>query len=106
MSNEIEVSATEMTVVAMTTKGERGIVGSPTPSLTLKQMWTQSKSKLSLKAFARLQVKDGNELAKTWFTNKAGSLNQARNDKNVARVMAERSATKASKRKSGKKGAN
>jgi hypothetical protein len=98
-----ETEATVDQVVPMTTKGPNGIVGTATPGLTLKQMWAQSKSKLSLKAFARLQVKEGNEIAKNWFSNKAGSLNAVRNDKNVARVMAERTATKASKRKSGKK---
>jgi hypothetical protein len=99
-----ETEATVDQVVPMTTKGPRGEIGTSTPSLTLKQMWAQSKSKISLKAFARLQVKEGNELAKTWFSNKSGSLNEKRNDKNVARVMAERQATKSSRSKSGKKG--
>jgi hypothetical protein len=98
------MSEVETTVVPMTTKGDRGIVGEPTTSLTLKKMWADSKSRLSLKAFARQLVKEGNQLAVDWFAHKAGSLNVSRNDKNVARVMAERVATRAAHRK--KKGSN
>lgn len=82
------------------TKGNRGDVGIATAGLTIKQMWRGSKTRLRLRAFARDLVKQKNQVAIDWFAHKSGSLNQNRSDKNVARVLIERQATKAAHRKS------
>ena len=82
-------------------KGDRGIVGTATAGLTIKQQWHTAKTRLSLKAFARGLVKQGDQTAVDWFEHKGGSLNEKRNDKNNARVILERMASKAARRKSG-----
>ncbi len=104
MSNEeVKVEVTAANSEAKY-KGPRGELGTATPSLTIKQLWYASKSKghVSLKEFARAQAKDGNQTATDWLGNKAGRLNQKRSDKNLQRIAAEKSASRAARRK-GKK---
>lgn len=55
---------------------------------------------LSLKAFARQLLKDGDPLAKDWFDCKKGVLNQERSSTNKIRVTAEKLATKTARKKS------
>jgi hypothetical protein len=105
-----------------TARGERGEVGKATAAQTLKQMWHATHFKhvdandrhnprkkvwvplanaLSLKQFARKLVASGDPIAKEWFEHKKGSENQARSDKNAARISLERTASKAARRKKG-----
>lgn len=108
------------------TRGPRGEVGKASTSLVMKQRWHEayftrednsdnahphrktwkrgSKEIPSLKEFARKLAKDGDQVAKDWLDHKLGSLDLKRNEKNVARVALESSATKMAKRK--KKGSN
>lgn len=79
--------------------GERGTVGKPTAALTLKQRWHASGSGLPLKQWARLQMKTGDNTAKTWFDHKAGSLNAKRSEANVKSAREARVATRATRRK-------
>lgn len=58
---------------------------------------------MSLKQFARLLAKKGDQMAIDWFDNKAGACNESRSDKNKARVALERSATKSARRSKSKK---
>jgi hypothetical protein len=66
-----------------------------------KKLWVAGRDTPSLKAFARLLLKDEThgQVAKDWFDHKAGSLNEKRSEKNVARIALEKQATKAAKRK-------
>jgi hypothetical protein len=106
------------------TRGPSGIVGQPTPSLTIKQRWHEEHFNVedvndrknprkqawvpkhsnipSLKRYARQLATSGNETAQAWFANKGGKLNAKRNDKNQARVASERTASKASRKKGSK----
>lgn len=70
----------------------------------LKSLHAKDGNGLSLKQFARKLAADGNEMAKDWFSNKAGLLNEERSEKNSLRVTAERTATKSAKRSSKKGG--
>jgi hypothetical protein len=100
----VELEKTEVsTVNNERVRGSRGNVGEASPGLAMRQLWHAANSGESLKAFARRLVKEGNTIARSWLENKKGKLNAKRNDKNIQRVSAERTATKASKRKSGKK---
>lgn len=104
--------------------GDRGIVGTATPSLTVKQQWHAKCFKESdandrnnhrkttwkrlpktpsLKRFARELAASGDATAKAWLDNKLGSNSEKRSDKNIARVALERQATKASRKGTGKK---
>jgi hypothetical protein len=56
---------------------------------------------LSLKAFARGLVKQGDKTAEDWMAHKKGSLNTKRTDKSMARIALERMASKAARKKSG-----
>lgn len=88
---------------AQMNRGDRGKVGVATPSLTLKERWYKERAKvgkLSLRAFARQLVKDGDTIAKDWFDNKAGLNNQARSAANVQMAKTCASATKLSRKKS------
>lgn len=94
---DMKTETTEAVIDNQPTHGNRGVVGTATPSSTLKKLWHLSQGKgprLSLKRFARQLVKDGLQAAKDWFEIKTGVLNATRSDKNQARVSAERSATK------------
>jgi len=103
--SEMETETTDLAPVKATetVRGNRGEVGVASAGLTMRQRWGSSNSGLSLKRFARQLVKDGDAVAKEWFANKKGAKNEKRSDKNTQRVIAERTATKASKRKTGKK---
>jgi len=105
LDSQIETEKTETRTHEVSTpiKGGRGELGVATAKLTVWQLWKAANSHLSLKAFARQLVKDGNTIAQDWFANKRGVKNAARSDKNLQRIAAERQATKASKRKTGKK---
>jgi hypothetical protein len=88
------------------TRGERGEVGTASAGQTIKQRWHQVQKDLgtlsagnTLKRFAKRLLKDGDPVAKDWFAHKAGGANAKRTDKNVQRVMAERTASHAAKRK-------
>lgn len=101
-------------------RGDRGAVGEPTASLSIKQLWHQTHFKRadvgdkhnprkrqfvknhhapSLKRFARELMRSGNELALEWLARKGGSLNAKRTKENVARVQLEKQKTKESRRK-------
>ena len=78
--------------------GDRGEIGQPTAGLIVWQKWKASKAPVSLKKFARQLVKDGDQTAQEWFSNKRGAKNEKRSEKNLQRIAAERQATKASKK--------
>jgi len=91
-------------------RGERGEVGDGSPSLKMKRSWAEAKKtnpRLSLKAYARGLIKDGDaygkKLAQEWLDVKGGSLNSPRSEKNLADAMNASAATKVAKRKVGKK---
>lgn len=73
-------------------------------SRTIKSLHAKNGNGLSLKEFARRLVRDDNELAHSWFDNKAGACDASRSEGNKTRVAAERTATKSAKRKSKKSG--
>jgi hypothetical protein len=54
----------------------------------------------SLKQFAKSQAAAGDELSRDWLDHKAGSLNEPRSDKNIKRILEEKMASKAARRKS------
>ena len=102
------------------TRGDRGELGIATAGLTIRQKWheahftrvaaptkhnpgrriyVRNPGGLSLKAFARGLVKDGDPTAKEWLSNKLGSKNQKRSDANIKAATEARQATKAAKRK-------
>ena len=101
-------------------KGPRGDIGQATPGLTLKQQWHQEfftlentanrafpyrktwvakPGAISLKAYARKLLKEGDALAKSWFANKLGKNNQKRSEKNATEAKLAGAATKTAKRK-------
>lgn len=53
----------------------------------------------SLKQFAKDLVSQGDQLARDWMDHKAGSLNQKRTDAKKKRVLEEKMASKAARRK-------
>lgn len=100
--------------------GNRGELGVATAALTLKQRWHEAHFTLkdvgdkhnprkrvwvrnhgapSLKKYARDLAKSGDANAKDWFAHKKGSLNEGRADKNIVRISAEKTASKAARRK-------
>lgn len=98
----IEDTQTNSTVAKPTevpapARGSRGELGVASAGLTMRQLWHAANSGLSLKKFARQLVKEGNQTAKEWFANKRGAKNAKRSDKAIARIAAERSATKMAK---------
>jgi hypothetical protein len=99
MSNEENVKQDNQQV-----RGDRGVVGTPTPGLTMKQRHAATGRGLSLKVFARELAKAGDKTAQAWLDNKKGASNQGRNDANIKKALESRTATKAAKRK--KKGDN
>ena len=103
MADEKKTSEENVAVVQEKVRGDRGIVGEASAASALKAQWRDSGSSMSLKRWARLQVKDGDQqrrsLAKDWFANKAGAKNEARADKNVKRIFEEKQASKAARRK-------
>jgi hypothetical protein len=89
-------------------------VGPGTPSSKLKAMWketcfTAEKGNrgrllpngrwMSLKAFARSLIADGNEMVKAWWDNKGGSLNKKRTAEKLAKISEEKRASKGTKKK-------
>ncbi len=103
-------------------RGERGELGTATAKLTIvqrwhaehftrkdandkgnfrKRVWVANHGAPSLKKFARELLKAGDAVAKAWFANKLGAQRDKRNDKNTARISAEKIASKAARRKKG-----
>lgn len=81
-------------------KGVRGEVGTTTPSSTLKKLWRANLvGRPSLKQFVRALKVKSDPTALEWFENKAGAKNDKRSDANKTRVVLERTATRASRRK-------
>lgn len=101
MSEEVKEEAVQ---APTKTKGPKGELGVATAAKIIKKRWhsEQTGKRLSLRAFARKLVAEGDQVAKDWFAHKAGSLNQARSEKNVARIQLEKSATKLAKKSKGK----
>lgn len=97
MSNED--SQTQEAPKQEVSRGDRGVVGTATAGLTIKQRWGAEGRGLSLKSFARKLAKDGDQIAKDWFAHKRGSMNQKRTDKNIADAKAAGLATKTERRK-------
>lgn len=102
------------------TRGPSGEKGEPTASLTIKQRyhqahfdrvdaedkrnpnkkrWVKHTKAPSLKEFARQLVSQGDTVAKDWFEQKAGALNEKRTDANEALARTCAAATKLEKRK-------
>jgi hypothetical protein len=97
-------------------RGYRGEVGTATPSSTIKKLWRTTHGKQvdgkkpsqrrwqmhrqapSLKAFARKQADEGNQMASDWLNNKTGCNNAKRSDTTLARIATEKQATKAAKK--------
>jgi len=99
----------ELVPVNISTKGDRGIVGEASPGLQVRQLWRDSKTHESLKAFARRIVSPKSEakpehklIVKNWFANKKQTNNAKKSDKNLKRITEERMATKASRKPSKK----
>lgn len=111
----------EDTVVEVV-KGPRGELGTSTTADRVKDAWHEKHFKTvelepdanhgrvrhvleaypnapSLKRYARDAAASGNQDAKDWLDHKAGSLNEPRSEKNIARAMIEAQASKAAKRK-------
>lgn len=93
-------------------RGERGELGTATPSKALKHLWheehftRQDKHSWrrnggapSLRKFAKQLAASGNQVAKDWLDNKSGGLNQERSEKNRGRISLEKQASKAARRK-------
>lgn len=99
MSNEDTQNSAKPTEVPAPARGSRGELGVASAGLTIRQLWWAAESGLSLKRFAKQLAKEGNQVAKDWFANKRGAKNAQRTDKSVQRISAERTATKAAKRK-------
>jgi len=104
---DTNTQTTELTAAPVkdseTARGVRGELGVATPGLLMRQRWKAEGGRGSLKQFARRLLKEGDTVAKEWFANKRGAKNQVRSDKSIQRIAAERTATKAAKRKSSKK---
>lgn len=106
---DLETKSAEEAVVNHPTKGDRGVVGTASPSQTLKKLWHNAKKegganlRASLKTFAHRLLKEGNKTVEDWYACKRGDLNASRSDKNTQRIGLEAQATKAAKRKTGKK---
>ncbi len=108
-------------------RGNRGELGVATAGDTIKQMWHEEHHVLqdvgdkhnprkqlwvkragapSLKKYAKALAASGNDVAKKWYANKAGSMNAKRSDANLARAATEASASKAARRKKSQGKAN
>src|ERR1700677_4418981 len=101
----IDIKETTEEVVQQSSKGVRGEVGVASASQTLKKMWQNEGTKLSLKSFARQLLTTKNEnraehkqVAQDWFDNKAGAKNAARSDLNIKTQKEASMATKLSKK--------
>lgn len=105
-------------VVKEKERGPSGEVGVATPALTMRQLWHQAFFEriaghggvrqwqprlgvevLSLKRFARALLAKGDQVAGTWFDNKAGRHNQARSEANIKAAREAAFATKTERRK-------
>jgi hypothetical protein len=64
-----------------------------------KTEWVRQAGAPSLRQFARSQDKADNQVAKDWFKQKDGLLNEKRSDKNTSRIALERQASKSARRK-------
>jgi hypothetical protein len=101
--------------------GDRGELGQPTASLTMKQryhaahftredagdkrnphkkVWVINSHAPSLKQFARKLLAQKDEVAVAWFGNKNGALNAKRSDANEKIQREAASATKLGRKKS------
>jgi hypothetical protein len=102
-------------------QGNRGELGQPTPSLTIKQRWHEASFKLfdpedrqnprkrvwvrlpntpSLKQFVKNLVKSGDVVAKDWLDNKNGVKNDKRSDANEKAAREAAFASRTARRKS------
>lgn len=90
--------------------GERGVVGKATTELTIKQRWhafldensltPDKRDYVSLKQFARLQVKTGDDgTANAWLAHKHGVGATKRSDSNIKAAREARVATRTAHRK-------
>lgn len=79
-------------------RGERGEVGTGSPSTRLKARWRKEGKGASLKEFATSIAKSDPEVQK-WFDAKAGKFEEPRSEKNLARIQMEKQASKSAKRK-------
>jgi len=118
---EAPEQAVQAETVVVVAKGERGILGEATASLTIKSLWHAEHFTLvdkgnkktqhwvkrtgapSLKAYARKLVSTGNETAVSWFSNKSGGLNAVRTDAKLAKIELEARATSSSRKKGSQK---
>ena len=103
-----------------TPRGPKGELGEATPAKAVKllwheehfilqnvgdkhnprrQAWVRKAGAPSLKRYAKQLASAGNQVAKDWFANKDGLLNEERSDKNKTRISLEKAATKQAKRK-------
>lgn len=118
---EAPEQAVQTEAVVVVAKGEKGLVGEATASLTIKSLWRAEHFTLvdkgnkhnqhwvkrpgapSLKAYARKLVSAKNEVAISWFSNKSGGLNVARTDAKLAKIELEARASSASRKKGSQK---
>lgn len=68
-------------------------------SRSIKSRHAKEGAGVSLKEFARRLAANGDQSAKDWFAYKLGALNESRSEKNKIRIVAEKNATKLSKKK-------
>lgn len=105
-NEEQDIKMSEDTIVsevvvseAQKVRGPRGVLGTATAGLTIKQLWASSDSHLSLRQFARTQVREGNPVARAWFGNKAGARNAPRSEANIKAAREAAAATHTERRK-------
>jgi len=98
MSEDTNVSEVVVSE-AQKTRGPRGVLGTATSGLTIKQQWAASDSHLSLRQYARAAVREGNPVARDWFANKAGARNKPRSEANVKAAREAAAATHTERRK-------
>jgi hypothetical protein len=82
---------------------DRGVVGTASAGLTIRQLWHASNTGLSLKQFARQLLKGKDEAkaltAREWFANKRGSKNAKRSDANIKAAFEAAAKSKIARRK-------
>lgn len=73
------------------------------PAKRLKAAWKKSGRHVSLRTFARELVKEGVPHAKVWFESKLGKNSQKQSEARKTHLKLVSSATKASRKPTGKK---
>jgi hypothetical protein len=120
-NNTVEQTEQKKTEIV---RGDRGEVGTPTASLTIKQQyhatyftredannkqnpnkkkWVRNHGAPSLKRFARSLLAKGDQTAKDWFDCKHGALNAKRSDANEKAAREAATATRLERRKNSAK---